>query len=97
MFMASSHQTLMKGMLIFLFLVLQQHCYSASARKLELHTSVAGIPKITKSPPRPTIDVKQTLPIIHRSKKIADAFRPTSPGHSPGVGHGEPPGHKVSP
>ncbi|RZC69406.1 hypothetical protein C5167_032487 [Papaver somniferum] len=98
MIMASSHQTLMIGMFIFLFLVLQQHCYSASARKLELHTSsVVGIPKIIKSPPVPTIDVKQTLPIIHRSKKIEDAFRPTSPGHSPGVGHGEPPGHKVSP
>ncbi|KAI3904456.1 hypothetical protein MKW98_014636 [Papaver atlanticum] len=98
MIMASTHQTLMIGMFIFLFLVLQQHCCSASARKLELHnSSVVGIPKIIKSPPVPTIDVKQTLPIIHRSKKIEDAFRPTSPGHSPGVGHGEPPGHKVSP
>ncbi|KAI3896883.1 hypothetical protein MKX03_013534 [Papaver bracteatum] len=50
----------MTGMFIFLLLVLQQHCYSASARKLELHTSVAGIPKISslksiKSPPFPTI------------------------------------------
>ncbi|RZC90142.1 hypothetical protein C5167_044773 [Papaver somniferum] len=24
-----------------------------------------------------------------------DAFRPTSPGHSPGVGHGETPGQKL--
>ncbi|MCL7046035.1 hypothetical protein MKW94_013828 [Papaver nudicaule] len=103
MIMASSHQSIVKSMFIFLFLVLQQHCYTASARKLEFHTSSeAGIPKINslmsiKSPPLPTIEVKQTLPIIHRSKKIEDAFRPTSPGHSPGVGHGEPPGHKVSP
>ncbi|KAI3880666.1 hypothetical protein MKX03_008077 [Papaver bracteatum] len=92
----------MKGMFILLLLVLQQHGYSASARKLELHTSVAGIPEISslksiKSPPFPAIEIRQTTPIIHRSKKMMDAFRPTSPGHSPGVGHGEPPGHKVSP
>ncbi|KAI3963568.1 hypothetical protein MKW92_012434 [Papaver armeniacum] len=92
---SSSHQTLMTGIFIFLLLVLQQHCYSASARKLELHPSVAEIPKISsfksiKSPP----EIRQTLPFIHRSKKMMDAFRPTSPGHSPGVGHGEPPGHK---
>ncbi|GLT65685.1 hypothetical protein SLA2020_380990 [Shorea laevis] len=29
---------------------------------------------------------------VNRYKKIeGDAFRPTSPGHSPGVGHGNPP------
>ncbi|KAI3896884.1 hypothetical protein MKX03_013535 [Papaver bracteatum] len=91
----------MKGIFIFLLLVLEQHCYSASARKQELRTSVAGIPKISslksiKSTPFPTVEIRQTSPII-LSKKIMDAFRPTSPGHSPGVGHGEPPGHKVSP
>ncbi|MCL7050837.1 hypothetical protein MKW94_025005 [Papaver nudicaule] len=95
--MASSYQRpIMTGMFICLFLVLQNHCYLASARKLELRTSAAGIPKISiKSPPLPTIEAdQQTLPVIHHSKKIKDAFRPTSPGHSPGVGHGEPPaGH----
>ncbi|MCL7028912.1 hypothetical protein MKW94_004989 [Papaver nudicaule] len=101
--MASSYQRpIMTGMFICLFLVLlQQHCYLASARKLELRTSVAaGIPKIStlmsiKSFPLPTIEAdQQTFPVIHPSKKIKDAFRPTSPGHSPGVGHGEPPsGH----
>uniref|UniRef100_A0A0A0KWX0 Uncharacterized protein n=1 Tax=Cucumis sativus TaxID=3659 RepID=A0A0A0KWX0_CUCSA len=30
---------------------------------------------------------------INRYKYVeTDAFRPTSPGHSPGVGHNEPPG-----
>lgn len=33
--------------------------------------------------------------VVNRYKKIetgADAFRPTTPGHSPGIGHDRPPG-----
>lgn len=29
---------------------------------------------------------------LNRYKMIEDAFRPTSPGHSPGIGHDVPPG-----
>ncbi|OVA18369.1 hypothetical protein BVC80_1833g18 [Macleaya cordata] len=88
--MASSHKTLMTVLFMFLFL-LQQHNYSASARKLGWHAPPAVILKsssMSMSSKPPT--TKQSLP-IHRYKKIEDAFRPTSPGHSPGVGHGNPP------
>ncbi|KAM7490821.1 hypothetical protein LguiA_033742 [Lonicera macranthoides] len=47
---------------------------------------------------RSTIDNRKPNPpsinrfTLNRYKKIEDAFRPTSPGHSPGVGHHDPPG-----
>uniref|UniRef100_A0A9I9CYM7 Uncharacterized protein n=1 Tax=Cucumis melo TaxID=3656 RepID=A0A9I9CYM7_CUCME len=42
------------------------------------------------TPPAP---VSETSFSINRYKYVeTNAFRPTSPGHSPGVGHNEPPG-----
>nr|GMD71254.1 transmembrane protein, putative [Ipomoea batatas]GMD82039.1 transmembrane protein, putative [Ipomoea batatas] len=54
-------------------------------------------PTITSSPPTPPQVKLQKLesPSIdgYMAKKYElTAFRPTSPGHSPGIGHDEPPG-----
>ncbi|KAL0447639.1 UNVERIFIED_CONTAM: hypothetical protein Slati_1891800 [Sesamum latifolium] len=74
--------------LYMLFLLLQQH--------LGLFTSAYRAP-----PPVPaSVKLHHQRATVgfrfNRYKKIqADAFRPTAPGHSPGMGHNDPPGRAV--
>ncbi|KAF9624907.1 hypothetical protein IFM89_015529 [Coptis chinensis] len=72
------------------FLVLlQQQCCLVSARTLTLPAALgtrrASLSKL-RHPPTASF-------VFNRYKKTqADAYRPTSPGHSPGVGNNHPPG-----
>lgn len=74
---------------ILLLLVLHQQLeLTAASRPLDIHPP--AIPKGSRSEPKPP--PTDWYP-INRYKMIeTDAFRPTSPGHSPGVGHDNPPG-----
>ncbi|KAL9669568.1 hypothetical protein QQ045_007115 [Rhodiola kirilowii] len=83
--MAASYRVLALFVVLF---ILQQNLMAVAIRPLESRkNSVLG-------PPVSQHRVPPSLPsfTINRCKKIeADAFRPTSSGHSPGVGHFEPP------
>lgn len=71
-----------------ILLVLQQHFKTVHAsRPVEFHPP--AIPSTRKIPRPPS-----TFPYkIHHLKKVGpEAFRPTTPGHSPGMGHDIPPG-----
>ncbi|CAK9143709.1 unnamed protein product [Ilex paraguariensis] len=69
---------------------MQMHFYLiAESRALKVHPPAMPIPTVSR-PKSPSIGGGFT---INRYKNIeADAFRPTTPGHSPGVGHYDPPG-----
>ncbi|EOY25382.1 Uncharacterized protein TCM_016708 [Theobroma cacao] len=74
----------------FMFLLLQQHFHPISASR-SLGFRAPSIPKdFLSKPSSPSNNLGRFT--INRYKMIeADAFRPTSPGHSPGVGHNDPP------
>ncbi|XWS49374.1 hypothetical protein CRYUN_Cryun13aG0158200 [Craigia yunnanensis] len=75
---------------LFVFLVLQQHFDLISASR-SLVFGASPIPKDSLSKPSPPSNNLNRF-TINRYKMIEnDAFRPTSPGHSPGVGHLDPP------
>lgn len=80
------------NLLIFLFLliVLQDNFGLVTpSRVLNLHPP-PPIPKVLlKSPQPPSLD---WYTINDEKSGEGDAYRPTSPGHSPGVGHQTPPG-----
>lgn len=68
--------------LVFL-IVLLQHNFGVS-----VHPAPPDLPRVFLRSPQP--------PSLHswyaiNDEKTGDAFRPTSPGHSPGVGHEAPP------
>lgn len=66
-----------------LFLIMQHNF--GSARVLNVHPP----PTIPRSPQPPSVDYWYSINDAKSSE--GDAFRPTSPGHSPGVGHQTPP------
>ncbi|GMJ12574.1 hypothetical protein like AT2G35612 [Hibiscus trionum] len=71
---------------LFVFLLLQQHFEPISASR---PLAFRAPPSITKAyPGNPT---SPSLTIKRYKKTETEAFRPTSPGRSPGVGHGNPP------
>ncbi|OAY24263.1 hypothetical protein MANES_17G001300v8 [Manihot esculenta] len=74
-----------------LFLVaLHLHIDLAEAASRPLHIHPPTIPKASLRKPKPYF---ANLYAINRFKFTeTEAFRPTSPGHSPGVGHENPPG-----
>uniref|UniRef100_A0A7N1A5G9 Uncharacterized protein n=1 Tax=Kalanchoe fedtschenkoi TaxID=63787 RepID=A0A7N1A5G9_KALFE len=84
--MGTSYRLL--ALFVILFLLQRNLRVAVATRPLESHQhTVLG-------PPVRELRVAPSLPsfTINRYKKIeADAFRPTSSGHSPGVGHYEPP------
>lgn len=69
-----------------LFFLIMQHNFGsvAASRGLNIHPP----PAIPKSPLPPSLD---WYSINDDKGGQGDAFRPTSPGHSPGVGHQAPP------
>ncbi|KAJ6937945.1 hypothetical protein NC652_012283 [Populus alba x Populus x berolinensis] len=70
-------------------LLLHQH-FDLTAASRPLHIHSPAIPGSGSEPP-PT-DVHDRWYRINRYKNLeSDAFRPTTPGHSPGVGHENPP------
>ncbi|GKV10506.1 hypothetical protein SLEP1_g21856 [Rubroshorea leprosula] len=76
-----------------MILLLQQHFQLiAASRSPMFHPPAIPRASVMRKPIRPpAIDFNGFT--INRYKMIqSDAFRPTSPGHSPGVGHDEPPG-----
>ncbi|RWR81124.1 hypothetical protein CKAN_00979300 [Cinnamomum micranthum f. kanehirae] len=86
--MASSLKLPLKATLVLLFLLslVSQQIYLATATKLERAGSIT--PKVLAAG-RPYARGRLML----RNKKMEiEAFRPTSPGHSPGMGHDNPPG-----
>ncbi|KAK8639910.1 hypothetical protein V6N13_138276 [Hibiscus sabdariffa] len=80
---------------LFLFLLLQQHFELTSAsRPLAFRAPPTTATKAylgkRKPPASPSLNLERFT--INRYKKTeTEAFRPTSPGHSPGVGHDNPP------
>lgn len=70
-----------------------QHNFGFSvqaSRMLNFH-SPSAIPRVLlKSPEPPSID-DSWYSINDENGDEGDAYRPTSPGHSPGVGHQTPP------
>ncbi|EYU29125.1 hypothetical protein MIMGU_mgv1a022124mg [Erythranthe guttata] len=94
--MASSHNKNCVLLLFIVILVLLQHFGHVSAYD-----------RLRKIQPRDPLDQdsnKQNPPAeiigfrLNRYKKIqTDAFRPTTPGNSPGMGHDTPPGRANKP
>ncbi|KAL2236177.1 UNVERIFIED_CONTAM: Precursor of CEP4 [Sesamum indicum] len=79
--------------LYMLFLLLQLHFGLMSAyqaQKIRPPAPVrASIRPVINPPPAAMIGFR-----VNRFKKMeTDAFRPTAPGNSPGMGHNDPPGH----
>ncbi|KAK7346187.1 hypothetical protein VNO80_20702 [Phaseolus coccineus] len=73
-------------MLTFLFFLVLQHDFVLlTASRKNIH--IQPPPAIPRSPQHPTLQWHTT----NEESVSGDAFRPTSPGHSPGVGHDTPP------
>ncbi|KAK8481761.1 hypothetical protein V6N13_097774 [Hibiscus sabdariffa] len=71
---------------LLMFLLLHQHFDLISASRVPPSITKAYIGK----PAAPSLNLDRFT--INRYKKTeTEAFRPTSPGHSPGVGHLDPP------
>lgn len=70
---------------IFIFLMVQHNFVSMVASRKIIHTP----PAIPRSPQPPSSH--RYTPNDEIGDGGGDAYRPTSPGHSPGVGHGTPP------
>jgi hypothetical protein len=70
---------------LLLIIIMQQNVGPIEASRL---LNVHPPPTIPKSPQPPSLDYWYS---INDDKGGDDAFRPTSPGHSPGVGHQTPP------
>ncbi|PIN19379.1 hypothetical protein CDL12_07956 [Handroanthus impetiginosus] len=69
-------------------LLFQQYFGPIDAHRLPKIRPPAPILVLTKPNPPPVYGFR-----LNRFKKIqADAYRPTTPGNSPGMGHDEPPG-----
>ncbi|KAI9092284.1 hypothetical protein K1719_027784 [Acacia pycnantha] len=66
-----------------------------SRKLVNIHPPAIDIPSYSlKSPKAPSsYDVSYTTNTYKINE--GDAFRPTKPGHSPGVGHDEPPGARA--
>ena len=77
----AARRTLQLLSLFMAFLLLHNFGLTASSRPI-------GI----RSKPKPPSTV--SFSVNHYKINEADAFRPTTPGHSPGVGHGSPPSTK---
>ncbi|KAK7407003.1 hypothetical protein VNO78_08642 [Psophocarpus tetragonolobus] len=79
-------------LICFVLLVLQHNIgLSAQAsRMLSLHPPPAIPTVLLRSPQPPSLD-SSWYSINDEKGDEGDAFRPTSPGHSPGVGHQTPP------
>lgn len=77
----AARRTLQLLSLFMAVLLLHNFGLTASSRPIGFH-----------SKPKPPSTV--WFSVNHYKTTEADAFRPTSPGHSPGVGHGSPPATK---
>ncbi|KAL3743820.1 hypothetical protein ACJRO7_018999 [Eucalyptus globulus] len=89
--MARKTFTIKSWFLLVLLLVHKNLDKTKASRPLEIFHPPGVIPgKSDLMKPRPPSIGRY---VINRYKKTeTEAFRPTSPGHSPGVGHDEPPG-----
>lgn len=88
--MACKTFTIKSCCLLFLLLVHNNFDHAQASRPLEIFHPPGVIPgKSDLMKPRPPSIGRY---VINRYKKTeTEAFRPTTPGHSPGVGHQEPP------
>ncbi|KAE8702827.1 hypothetical protein F3Y22_tig00110481pilonHSYRG00122 [Hibiscus syriacus] len=79
---------------LFVFLLLQQHLdlVSAASRRPPAFRAVPlSIAKAYKGKPTSASLNLDRFTINRYKKTETEAYRPTSPGHSPGVGHYSPP------
>ncbi|KAE9596855.1 hypothetical protein Lal_00007432 [Lupinus albus] len=81
-------KTILLTCLLFLIILQYNFGFVTPSRVLNLHPPAPPAP-ILRSPLPPLVDW-YTKNDDNDGK--GDAFRPTSPGHSPGVGHQTPPG-----
>ncbi|KAF8012438.1 hypothetical protein BT93_I0561 [Corymbia citriodora subsp. variegata] len=84
--------------LLILLLLLSHQLLSAEGRKLTMKAEMECVDCLTrtsepKSSPKdhPKKKLTRQVPNLHHETKrlddLVDAFHPTNPGHSPGVGH----------
>lgn len=80
--MATSHGTAYLKATLSLLLLVTQHLYLAPARKVE------SISPHGSSVVKPKAPSSRGYVVLRYKKSEVEAFRPTGPGHSPGMGHG---------
>ncbi|KAJ4729138.1 Copper amine oxidase family protein [Melia azedarach] len=88
--MASKTFTLTPSVVL-LFLLLSRNFGLISASR-PLHFHPPALPRSTLLNNKPKTPAFSSYTINRYKYTESEAFRPTSPGHSPGVGHQEPPG-----
>ncbi|EXC31035.1 hypothetical protein L484_021337 [Morus notabilis] len=89
--MAAATRTSLLSLYMAVLLLLHSIGFTSSSRPLHVvhpPVNVLGGPPY-KSKPRPPST--KWFSVNHYKIAETDAFRPTAPGHSPGVGHGSPP------
>nr|DAD36364.1 TPA_asm: hypothetical protein HUJ06_007005 [Nelumbo nucifera] len=90
--MASSSQAVLKFTLVVVILLVQNFYVVLGRNKLEPHASLV---------PKDSTTTKTRYPPVygfsfnHYKNMETDAFRPTTQGHSPGMGHDDPPSLKT--
>lgn len=83
------------SLLFMAILLLHDLGLTSSSRPIGVHplpqppVNVLGGSSYKSKPKTPTTEY--WFSVNHYKIAEADAFRPTTPGHSPGVGHGSPP------
>lgn len=88
--MATWHGKMCLKATLSLLLLVTQHLYVAPARKIEEMGAPQGSPLVKPKAP----SSRGGYFVLGRYKKDeVEAFRPTTPGGSPGMGHGNPPGN----
>ncbi|GLU05237.1 hypothetical protein SLE2022_223480 [Rubroshorea leprosula] len=79
---------------LFMILLLQQHSQLvAASRSLMFHPPAIPRASLMRKPVSPPAIDFDWFSKNHYRTLEEDAFRPTSPGHSSGVGHNQPPGY----
>nr|KYP54415.1 hypothetical protein KK1_000603 [Cajanus cajan] len=75
-----------------LLLIIMQHNFGLSVQASRMLNNIHPPPAtlLLKSPQPPSLDLWYSIN-DEKGNDQGDAFRPTSPGHSPGVGHQAPP------
>ena len=79
-------------LIAFLVILIMQHNFGSMAvPSKHIHPPSPAIPKVHLRSPQPPSLGCYTINDDDDKPGHGDAFRPTSPGHSPGVGHESPP------
>lgn len=86
--MAGRYMCMLSLLIAVLAVLLQNH--TGIARPINITVDEGEMRATSKANPPPSTTIG-LFAVNHYKNTEIDAFRPTSPGHSPGVGHGSPP------